>query len=287
MLVFFSDDSIVRKIEDLCKVTGESQSKFIEEAVLNYFGSDQVVKAINAKSSLTKHQLESVNKLKSTSKVAALMTFLDHFDQKDVKERYKKIISMRFGLFDHKPSTLEEIGKEFGISRERVRQIIAKLLTNPTDDQVSKLIDSSSEVILEDEFISEQLIKAAEKEIETEIHEVINTIALYFSLTPESLIKKDRTADIAFVRQLCMYALKDNLDLSFSKIGRTFNRDHTTVIHAVSNITEKFIEKPELAEMYKKLKIKLLDSNPSDATNLAEVYQIVLVSKDNTGDIEL
>lgn len=37
--------------------------------------------------------------------------------------REKKILEMRFGLSGHDPYTLEDIGKEFGISRERVRQL--------------------------------------------------------------------------------------------------------------------------------------------------------------------
>lgn len=38
-------------------------------------------------------------------------------------ERQQEIISMRFGLQDGTPRTLEEVGKKFGVSRERVRQI--------------------------------------------------------------------------------------------------------------------------------------------------------------------
>ncbi len=287
MLVFFSDDSTVKKIEDLCKVTGETQSKFIEDAVLNYLNSDQVVKAFNAKSSLTKHQLESVNKLKSTSKVAALMYFLDQIDQKDVKERYKKIISMRFGLFDHKSSTLEEIGNEFGITRERVRQIIAKLLTNPSDQQIIKLIDNSSEIDLEDELFSEQLIKTAEKEIEDEIQKIISTTASYFSFTPDNIFVKKRTADVAFVRQLCMYALKDTLDLSFSRIGRIFKRDHTTVMYAIDTIRKKIAENPELAEVYEQLKPKLLKDDSSKPADPSDIYEVVLISKDSGNRIHI
>lgn len=37
--------------------------------------------------------------------------------------RERKILELRFGLIDNKPMTLEDIGEEFGISRERVRQL--------------------------------------------------------------------------------------------------------------------------------------------------------------------
>jgi len=42
--------------------------------------------------------------------------------------REKKVLIMRFGLDDSKPRTLEEVGKEFNVTRERIRQIEAKAI---------------------------------------------------------------------------------------------------------------------------------------------------------------
>jgi RNA polymerase primary sigma factor len=44
-------------------------------------------------------------------------------------EREQKVIQMRFGLTDGQPRTLEEVGAEFGVTRERVRQIESKTLS--------------------------------------------------------------------------------------------------------------------------------------------------------------
>ncbi len=42
--------------------------------------------------------------------------------------REEKVLSLRFGLEDGNPKTLEEVGKEFNVTRERIRQIEAKAL---------------------------------------------------------------------------------------------------------------------------------------------------------------
>jgi len=41
-----------------------------------------------------------------------------------LSEREAQVVIMRFGLMDRNQRTLDEIGKEFGLTRERVRQII-------------------------------------------------------------------------------------------------------------------------------------------------------------------
>ncbi|KKU85281.1 MAG: RNA polymerase sigma factor [Parcubacteria group bacterium GW2011_GWA2_47_8b] len=46
----------------------------------------------------------------------------------DLTPREQRILSMRFGLEDGVTHTLEEVGKEFGVTRERIRQIEAKAL---------------------------------------------------------------------------------------------------------------------------------------------------------------
>ena len=46
----------------------------------------------------------------------------------DLSERESEVVRLRFGLVDGRPRTLEEVGKEFGVTRERIRQIESKTL---------------------------------------------------------------------------------------------------------------------------------------------------------------
>ena len=58
----------------------------------------------------------------------------------DVKERERQVIVLRFGLEDGHPRTLEEVGKEFNVTRERIRQIEAKALRKLRNPVRSKRI---------------------------------------------------------------------------------------------------------------------------------------------------
>ena len=63
-------------------------------------------------------------------RVAALQLLSDYVQDiiKDLTPREQKILEMRFGLLDGVSHTLEEVGREFDVTRERIRQIEAKAL---------------------------------------------------------------------------------------------------------------------------------------------------------------
>src|ERR1700727_31806 len=61
---------------------------------------------------------------------AAFIMLQDQLDRVlcELSEREQRIIHLRFGLSDGHPRTLEEVGREFGVTRERIRQIESKTL---------------------------------------------------------------------------------------------------------------------------------------------------------------
>lgn len=57
-----------------------------------------------------------------------------------VSEREASVVSMRFGLSDDSPKTLDEIGRVFGVTRERIRQIERKAMTHLRDPSRSRAL---------------------------------------------------------------------------------------------------------------------------------------------------
>jgi len=69
-------------------------------------------------------------KTASPEKIIKQGLLKDHVNEiiDELQPREKKILEMRFGIIDGITHTLEEVGQEFGVTRERIRQIEAKAL---------------------------------------------------------------------------------------------------------------------------------------------------------------
>lgn len=81
------------------------------------------------------------------------------------KEKERDVVMMRFGLTNESPKTLDSIGKKYGITRERVRQIEKNALTkfksdeifkklNPSINHVVKIIKNAGGIISEQDLVS-------------------------------------------------------------------------------------------------------------------------------------
>lgn len=85
-------------------------------------------------------------------------------------------------------------------------------------------------------FAREALKIRQSGEVEVTIEDVIKRVSEYYNLEANDLTSKSRTQTIAFPRQIAMYLSRRLTDLSLVAIGRSFTRDHTTVMHAVDKV---------------------------------------------------
>lgn len=114
-----------------------------------------------------------------------------------------------------------------------------------TKDIVKKFIDQNSTINL-----------SLDIKINPEI--IIATICKWFSVKEELVRGKSRIKSLVNVRHICMYILRDKLDMSYVEIGKLFsNRDHTTIMSGVEKISKQ-LEKDEslrkyISDLYSKL----------------------------------
>jgi len=105
----------VEEVENLMKISQQPKSLSTpvgddKEATLEQFVADQNQPSLYDKVSRELLK-DALNKVLET-----------------LSPREKKVLVMRFGLEDGKPKTLEEVGREFKVTRERIRQIEAKAI---------------------------------------------------------------------------------------------------------------------------------------------------------------
>lgn len=78
---------------------------------------------------------------------------------------------------------------------------------------------------------------------------VVEIVAAYFDLTVEDLVGTRRTKAIAWPRQIAMYLLREENQLSLPAIGTYLgDRDHTTVRYGVERISEQLVRDDELRQ---------------------------------------
>ncbi len=115
----------VEKVDDILKISKEpvSMDTPIGEEEDSHLGD-----FIEDKSTLQPEQHAADEMLKEELEVAL----------QSLTDREQKVIRLRFGLEDGKARTLEEVGQEFSVTRERIRQIEAKALRKLRHPQRSK-----------------------------------------------------------------------------------------------------------------------------------------------------
>ena len=107
----------VEKVREIYKISQNTVS--LESPISDDGEEDSVLGDFIADDRLVSPYDETTKKMLSENVEEVLSALSD---------REAKVVKMRFGLMSNRPMTLEEVGKEFGVTRERIRQIEAKAL---------------------------------------------------------------------------------------------------------------------------------------------------------------
>lgn len=71
------------------------------------------------------------------------------------------------------------------------------------------------------------------------VEEVVKIISSFFNLEADSVYEKTRRKEVVYVRQIIMYILREDFNLSFPLIGQKLGgKDHTTVIHSYEKVKQ-------------------------------------------------
>lgn len=88
------------------------------------------------------------------------------------------------------------------------------------------------------EALKDIVSPASAKKISSDF--IMEIVSNYYNITVDDIKSKRRSNEIAIPRQIAMYLCRNIIDMTFPQIGSDFgNRDHTTVMHACTKITEE------------------------------------------------
>ena len=156
---------------------------------------------------------------------------------------------LRMGILNHK-------AKEMGIDLpEKVAEFLAQKITSNIRELEGSLkrIVAHSQLLSKNEItldMTQDILKDMLRSIDrkTTIDEIQKKVAEYFNISVKELQSSRRARTVARPRQIAMYLAKQLTSRSLPEIGRKFDRDHTTVMHAVRKVEGLVLEDSSLAE---------------------------------------
>lgn len=98
----------------------------------------------------------------------------------------------------------------------------------------------SQQLLYEDNlrFLLKDVLEVAGQVRLTHVGIIVST-AGYYKISQENILGRSQSREFVFPRQVAMYLCRQELGLSFMKIGEIFSRDHSTVISSIRHIQQK------------------------------------------------
>ena len=158
--------------------------------------------------------------------------------------------------FDLRMGILNSKAKQLGLE---LPQKVAEFLATKITSNIRELEGALRRVIAHSQLLSnheitldmtqdilKDMLRSFDKR--TTIDEIQKKVAEYFNISVKEMQSSRRARTVARPRQIAMYLAKQLTSRSLPEIGRKFDRDHTTVMHAVRKVEELIMEDISLAE---------------------------------------
>lgn len=108
------------------------------------------------------------------------------------------------------------------------------------------------------EYLSDLLSSRIQKNRKLNAKQIIDKVAKHYQVSVSDLLSPKRDKDIVFPRQIAMYLMRSELDLSFPRIAKELGRkDHTTAIHSVSKMNSEIKNNTNTKHAIQEIKEKL------------------------------
>jgi chromosomal replication initiator protein len=99
----------------------------------------------------------------------------------------------------------------------------------------------------------------APQEVKVEMMDVLRATAAHFNMPPDVVRGSGRVREVVVPRQVAMYLVRELTAHSLPEIGQFFGKDHSTVMHAVSKVTEQLGRDTDLTASVNALRQQLQD----------------------------
>lgn len=164
--------------------------------------------------------------------------------------------------FDLRLGILRKKSEQMGITLpENVAEFLAQKISSSIRELEGSLkrIAAHSQLLSGHEItldMTQDVLKDMLRSIDrkTTIDEIQKKVAEYFSISVKEMQSSRRARNVARPRQIAMYLAKQLTSRSLPEIGRKFDRDHTTVMHAVRKVEELIVEDTSMAESIEHLR---------------------------------
>lgn len=85
-------------------------------------------------------------------------------------------------------------------------------------------------------------------------------VSKYFKIPVKVLESKEKSREVVEARHIAFWILRNTFECTLPKIGRSFNRDHATVMHGLDKISGMLSVYPEMMEALTTIKLACCDS---------------------------